>query len=229
MYSSTHTGGPRKARLITSITAAAATVIAMLVMAPAAHAAETPSDPAPVVEISAEEQANLDALLAASDTSGEVAVFDVDRALELGADQSAVQEFAAGFVESGGTLAAAASTTATEISKGTESSAMALAACRGKNGFTGYYWFGPQTAMDSCNTSALINGITLAAAGGGTYAAASALTVAGLPAAAVVGVISGILGIGVAFLNICKDTSSVNAIYLNGGVAGVVPPSCWAQ
>lgn len=161
--------------------------------------------------------------------SGEVAVFDVDRALALGADENAVQEFAAGFVESGGTLAPNASTKAAQMSESTETSAMALAACRGKNGFTGDYWFGPQTAMDSCNTSALINGITLAAAGGGTYAAASALTVAGLPGGAVVGVISGILGIGVAFLNICKDTSSVNAVYLNGGVAGAVPPSCWAQ
>ncbi|WP_156376734.1 hypothetical protein [Yonghaparkia sp. Root332] len=225
MNSSTKTRG----RLIASITAATATVLAMLVMAPAANAAEGAADPAPRVEISAEEQANLDALLAASDNSGDVAVFDIDQALALGADATATQEYAASFVEAGGTLAPTESSSAADVAKGTEAGAMALAACRGKNGFTGYYWFGSQTAMNSCNTQALINGITLAAAGGGTYAAASALTVAGLPAAAVVGVIAGILGIGVAFLNICKDTSSVNAIYLNGGVAGVVPPSCWAQ
>ncbi|CAN5286771.1 hypothetical protein BH09ACT3_BH09ACT3_12350 [soil metagenome] len=88
----THTRAPRKARLITSITTATATVLPMLIMAPAAHAAETPVDPAPVVEIPAAEQANLDALLAASDNTDAVAVFDVDRALELGADQEAVRE-----------------------------------------------------------------------------------------------------------------------------------------
>ncbi len=231
MYSTTTKRGSRgKARVITSITAATATVLAMLVMAPAANAAEAPVEPVSApAEISAEEQANLDALLAASDNTGDVAVFDVDQALALGADEVATQEFATTFVEAGGTLADSASAESAKIAESSEASAMAVAACRGKTGFTGYYWFGPQTALDSCLTTTFINGIAVAAAGGGTYAAASALTVAGLPAAAVVGVVAAVLGLGVAFLTICKDTSSVNAIYLNGGVAGVVPPSCWAQ
>ncbi|MFC6355171.1 hypothetical protein [Luethyella okanaganae] len=230
MYPPTQARGPRnKARLITSITAATATALAMLFMAPAANAAEAPIEPPPVVEISAEEQANLDALLAASDNSGDVAVFDVDQALQLGADEAATQRYASAFVESGGTLAAGLSSVAADIARGTQAGAMALAACLGQTGFTGYYWFGPQTALDSCLTTAFINGIALAAAGGGVYAAASALTVAGLPAAAVTGVVAAVLGLGVVFLTICKDTSSVNAIYLNGGIPGVVPPSCWAQ
>lgn len=37
------------------------------------------------------------------------------------------------------------------------------------------------------------------------------------------------LALGERFLNIGKDTSSLNTIYLNGGVPGVVVPSCWAQ
>lgn len=53
--------------------------------------------------------------------------------------------------------------------------------------------------------------------------------VAGLPSSAVGGVVSAVLALGVGFLNICKDTSSLNAIYLNGGVPGVVIPRCWAQ
>lgn len=225
MNSSTKTRG----RLITSITAATATVLAMLVMAPAANAAEAPADPAPQVEISAEEQANLDALLAASDNSGDVAVFDIDQAIKLGADQDATQQYASAWVESGGTIVGAAGPESADIAKGTEASAMALAVCRGKTGFTGYYWFGPQNALDSCLTQTFINAIGVAAAGGGTYAAISALTVAGLPQAAVVGVVAAVLGLGVAFLNICKDTSSIGAIYLNGGIPGAVSPSCWAQ
>lgn len=230
MYSSIKMRGSRsKGRLITSITAATATILAMLAVAPAANAADVPVDPVPVYEIPAAEQANLDALLAASDNTGDVAVFDVDRALELGADETATEEFAVSFVEAGGTLAPSESTVAADAAMSSKAGAMALAACRGNTGFTGYYWFGPQTAMDSCLTTGFINGIALAAAGGGTYAAASALTVAGLPLAAVTGVIAGVLGVGIVFLTICKDTSSIGAIYLNGGIPGAVPPSCWAQ
>lgn len=62
-------------------------------------------------------------------------------------------------------------------SSSTEAQAMALAACRGKNGFTSCYRFGPQTAMNSCNTQALIDGITLAAGpAAGLTPRASALT-----------------------------------------------------
>ncbi len=230
MYPSTKTRKSRsKRRLVASLATTMATILAMLLAAPAANAADAPADPAPVAEISPEERANLDVLLAASDNTGDVPVFDIDQALRLGADQAAAQEYASAFVESGGTLAPSQSTDAADIARGIVASTGALAACRGATGFTGYYWFGPQTALDSCLTTSFINGIALAAAGGGTYAAASALTVAGLPASAVVGVVAAVLGLGVVFLNICKDTSSVNAIYLNGGVAPGIPPSCWAQ
>ena len=185
----------RPTRLITSIAAAAATVVAMLVMAPAAN----------------------------------VAVFDIDHAIQLGADQEATQQYASAWVEAGGTIVGMSAAASANIAKSTEASAMTLAACRGTTGFTGFYWFGPQTGLDSCLTQTFINAIGVAAAGGGTYAAISALTVAGLPQGAVVGVVAAVLGLGVAFLNVCRDTSSINAIYLNGGIPGAVPPSCWAQ
>ncbi|BAJ74552.1 outer membrane protein [Microbacterium testaceum StLB037] len=231
MYADTTRRAPRhRARVITSLTAATVTVLGMLFAAPAANAAEPAAEPAPAVaELPAAEQANLDALLAASDTSGEVPVFNIDDALARGADRAATEQFAATFVQTGGTLTGTSSPESATISESSSVVALAAADCRGRTGFTGYYWFGPQTALDSCLTTTLINGISIAAAGGGVYTAASALTVAGLPSSAVVGVVSAVLALGVVFLNVCKDTSSINAIYLNGGVPGVVSPSCWAQ
>lgn len=213
----------------TSVMTVAVTVLALFSGSPA-HAVDTPADPAETVAtIPAAERANLDAVLAASDNSGDTAVFDIDRALELGADEAAAEEFALAFVASGGVLADTSSAGSEQLKLKASMTVSAKAACRGRTGYTGYYWFGPQSALDSCLTTGLINGIGIAAAGGGTYTAASALTVAGLPSSAVVGVVSAVLALGVAFLTVCRDTSSLGAMYLNGGVPGVVAPSCWAQ
>jgi hypothetical protein len=80
----------------------------------------------------------------------------------------------------------------------------------------------------TCATSAFINGIVIAAAGGGVYTATAALTGVGLPSSAVVGVVSAVMALGVGFLNICRDASSNGAIYLNGG-SPVAPPTCWGR
>lgn len=179
-------------------------------------------------ESAAAASANLNALLNATEQRT-VPVFSVERALSLGASGYSIDQYAASFVISGGILANSSTSDGKQLSQ--EASARAqyvLRACRGANAFTGMYWFGPQLALNSCSTNALVNGLTIAAAGGGTYAAAAALTGVGLPAGAVVGVVSGLLGVGVGILSWCRDASSIGAIYLNGG-SPIAPPTCWAQ
>lgn len=208
----------------------ASLLAAMLMIAtPGIAQAQTSDGAAETRVLTAEETSNLEALAAATTHESSV-VFNADRALEFGASTDAVAEYGATFDALGGEVLAVESTLNAQLGAAARSDIVTAAAtCRGKNGYSGTYWFGPQVALDECNTGALINGIAIAAGGGGTYVAASALTVAGLPAAAVVGVVSGILGLGVVFLNVCRDASGVNAIYLNGGVPSVVPPSCWGQ
>lgn len=189
------------------------------VPAPAAHDA---------TQLSAEEVANINALTAAT-VNEPSTVFNAELALQLGASNDSIVAYGAGFIASGGSLASASTSGGQELTRSSSADAQDLmAACSGATRYIGMYWFGPQVAMNSCITNNLISGISLAAAGGGLYVAASALTVAGLPSAAVVGVISSILAIGVIFLIICRDNSSNGAIYLNGGI-GTIPPSCWGQ
>jgi hypothetical protein len=178
------------------------------------------------VELSPEEVANVDALLAASRNDGELSFSPVEASL-LGASDESIIEYGGVLVALGAQLEGSASNlTAAIIDRAQQVEAVS---CVGRIGYTGTYWFGRQFAANSCNTGALINGLTIAAGGGGVYAAVSALTAVGLPAAAVVGTISAILVVGIGFLQVCRDTSSINAIYLNTGIPGVVVPSCWAQ
>lgn len=74
------------------------------------------------------------------------------------------------------------------------------AACRGRNGYTGTYWFGAQYAANSCCTPAIIHGVILAGFGVGTYAAAAALTGIGLPLSEISGVIAALIGLGAGVL-----------------------------
>ena len=181
----------------------------------AARSTAVASEGAP---LTAEEISNLEALTSASkDDAGPV--FDAELAGLLGASDASIVEFSDGFVAAGGRL---------ELPSAGERLA-AVNACSGSSGFTGWYWFGPQTAMNSCQTDLLMAGIGTAIAGGGLYMAASALTVAGLPSTAVVGVATAVVAVGLGFLSICKAASSNGAIYLNGGIPGLVSPSCWGQ
>lgn len=168
--------------------------------------------------LTAEEISNLEALTSASkDDAGPV--FDAELAGELGASVASIAEYSDGFVAAGGRLA--------QPSAGERPAA--VNACNGGSGFTGWYWFGPQVAMNSCQTDLLMAGIGTAIAGGGLYTLSSALTVAGLPSSAVVGVATGVVALGLGFLSICKAASSNGAIYLNGGIPGIIVPSCWGQ
>jgi hypothetical protein len=203
---------------------AAAALFMGLAVSPANASPMDSSEKAQAVrQLSAEELHNLDALLAATNT--DELEFSPTDASQLGASAEAIEEYGATFVAVGGVLDESSSGLADTIEL---AAPMALAAaCQGRNGYTGAYWFGLQYAANSCNTGALINGISLAVAGGAAYSAAAALTAIGLPAGAITGAVTAIVGVGLAFLVICRDTSSIGALYLNTG--GVTPPTCWAQ
>lgn len=190
-----------------------------------ANAADSPTA-AESVGITADERANLGALIAATENSDPTAVsFDAQLALELGASDDAITQYGAAFETRDGDQPATDASTARQATAQVQA---AWTACGGYSGYIGLYWFGSQIALNSCATDAFINGISLAAAGGGGYAAASALTVAGLPSSAVVGVVAAVLALGIVFLNICRDSSSNGAIYLNGS-SPLAPPTCWGQ
>ncbi|WP_130178722.1 hypothetical protein [Cryobacterium sp. SO1] len=202
--------------------------LALLLGFGAPVAANAAAEAPPTSALPASETANLEALLAASHT-GDHTSFDAALASTLGASDASIVEYSTSFVAAGGTLADVTTAHASALTQDAATEGLAaLAACEGTSGYTGLYWFGSQVALDSCGTSAFINGVGIAAAGGGVYAAASALTVAGLPAAAVVGVVAAVAALGVGFLNICRDASGTGSIYLNGG-SPLAPPTCWGQ
>ncbi|MGL4340435.1 MAG: hypothetical protein ACRCSP_08465 [Rhodoglobus sp.] len=178
------------------------------------------------VTLTNEEISNLEALTSATKNSDAGPVFDAALALKLGATQSSISGFSAGLNAGVGRLTKARVSEDTTQEQGVLAAARA---CSGASGFTGYYWFGPQIAMDSCQTDLLQAGIGIALAGGGVYTAASALTAAGLPAAAVIGVVTAVIGLGLGFVSLCKAASSHGGIYLNGGIPGIIAPSCWGQ
>lgn len=205
-------------------------LLASTLMAAPAHASEAPQpDTAPVtseVQLSAEQKADLQSLLAGIEsTSG---VFHADRALAAGVSESDVADFAASFEASGGTVSDLPSTTKSEISAQGKQIAMAAASCKGSRGYTGFYGWGWQFALNSCDTDLLI----AAVGGAGTsYAALGGLIAVGgvtAPAGAVTIAVGGIIAAGAVPLSICKAASyGKKAIFLNAYIGGGI--GCWGQ
>lgn len=191
--------------------------------------APTPA-PTPHRVLTAAEIANMNALLAATPNNSEGApVFDAGLARSLGASEDAISQYGLAFASAGGNLTSASSLKVQRLSSALTADALARASrCRGSSGYTGLYWFGPQLALNSCDTTSFIDGINIAVGGGGVYVALSLIRALGIPGTIAATVISAVIALGSGFLTWCKDHSSIGAIYLNGG-SPLSPPTCWEQ
>jgi hypothetical protein len=191
--------------------------------------APTPA-PTPHRVLTAAEIANMDALLAATPNNSEgVPVFEAGLARSLGASKDAISQYGLAFASAGGNLTSASSLNGPKLTSALSMGILARASkCRGSSGFTGMYWFGPQLAMNSCDTTSFIDAINIAAAGGGVYAALSLIKLLGIPGTIAATVIGAVLALGSAFMSWCQRDSSIAAIYLNGG-SPISPPTCWEQ
>jgi len=160
--------------------------------------------------------------LLTSATDREARTFDSDEAVAAGVDEQAVAEYAAAFQNTAGLPSEG------QDSRVMPGSTTTVAACTGKRGYTGFYGWGWQTALNSCETNLLIG--AMGAGGGGAYAISGVLVAAGVPApaAAVTAAVGGLITAGVGVVSVCKAASyTKNAIYLDAFVTGGV--GCWGQ
>lgn len=217
-------------KLTTLTVAAAVAAAAMLTVASPANAATLPP-PAPsastslqdsgaAAEISQDDidQGNLAGSFVAQ--SNEQSVFDYGAAVAAGVRTDFAADFATGVVAGGGEITNAPA----DVSAGSTAEAatiLAAAACSGRNG-SGVYWWGWQTALDSCNTSVLINAMW---AGAGVAALAGIISSETGVGAAAGGIAAAALTIGAGALGICASWG--NGIYWNTLYTGT--PFCWGQ
>lgn len=189
----------------------------------------TEANPAngPEAQLSAADAALLTQLEAATNTS--TGTFDAQAALAAGADPSAVADFAATYSSAGRSVVHLDAGTANLVSPAATDIVAAAATCSGARGYTGFWGWGWQTALDSCDTDLLMTSI---AGGGGGIAAVggviAAATGPGAPAGGIVAAAGGLVAAGAGIIAICKAASrEKQAIYLNVYVTGSV--GCWGQ
>lgn len=221
---------PTLRKLATLTVAATVAAAAMLTVASPAMAA-TPSELAPVSH--AVHQAD-DATPKASQedidngnlagtfvtTSDGVARFDFGAAVAAGVPATFAADFASGVVAGGGEITNAPADVST-ASQAKGAQMLSVASCSGHNGY-GQYWWGWQTATDSCVTSAIINSIW---AGAGIAALAGILSSETGVGAAAGAIAAAALTIGAGALGVCASWG--NGIYWNTLYTGT--PFCWGQ
>ena len=174
----------------------------------------------------AAEQEMLEKLVAATDLDNQV--FDAAAALDSGVGDSAVADYAAAYQTQGSVVNLPAVTQA-EASEAGLSIAAAASSCTGARGYTGFWGWGWQTALNSCDTDLLMAAIAgtggVTAGVGGVIAAA---TGPGAPVGGIVAAAGGLIAAGSGIILICKNASyDYKAIYLNVFVTGGV--GCWGQ
>lgn len=173
----------------------------------------------PPVTLTAEQRADVNGILAATDTGS--GTFSAADAVAAGASEQAAADAgaiysAAGWVVTGGTVSP---------SESANVSAAQLAACSGFSGPHGWYFpWGSQFGLDSCQTSQLIASVGLGAAGAGAVTAILVATGAGAIAG---GIVTAVIALGAAAFTACQAYSSNGAIWLNLGGSPAV--SCWGQ
>lgn len=226
---------PRRRRL--SGLAGTATALAVVVgfaLAPsAAQASETTAPPSasapatgPEASLSAADQAELETLLAATDSA--TGTFDATKALGAGASEQAVADFATSYEAAGQHVTGLDEPLRAQTSEAGERVAAAASSCTGDRGYTGFYGWGWQWALNSCDTDLLM--AALAGGGGAVAAVGGIISAAGVtaPAGAVTAAAGGLVAAGAGVVGICKAASyEKKAIYLNAFVTGSV--GCWGQ
>lgn len=188
----------------------------------AAATAAEPSAPVSHSTMSPEQTASLEALLSANDSS--TRTFTVAHATTAGAAPQDVADFSAMLKLSGWTVVgetvAAPSIAAAEV-------VTTFASCTGNRGYTGFYGWGWQWALNSCDTDLLIQ--ALLAGGGGTAAVGGVLTAVGIaPAGGITAAVGALIAAGAGPIQVCKTASyGAHAIYLNVFATGSI--GCWGQ
>lgn len=172
-------------------------------------------------QLTAAQQAEIDAVVIATDSDGQT--FHTDVAREAGADEAAIADYAVILADAGWTIDGHYTSVLAS-----DTAIMAVAACTGVSKYNGYFFpIGYQWALNSCDTDTFIAALKVIVAGGSGVAAVALLTKVGAPVAAVSAAVAAIAGIGVAVTELCKTASPKKAVYINSG--GTVPPSCWGQ
>lgn len=186
--------------------------------------------PVPAAEavLSEAQIAELEALYESTDSASRT--FDAAAAVASGATEQGTADYASVLVAEGWAVQGET----VEPTAATQSIASALAACTGRSGYTGYYGWGWQWGLNSCQTDTLIAAVNLGAGGAtavGAVFAAIGLIPGAAPVAVPVAVVSGAVAAVIAYgslgLNVCKTASyGVHAIYLNLYYTSV---RCWGQ
>ena len=221
-------------KLAVTITGLALVVSAGLAGSPASasepEASSPPSADAPLLgpesSLTADQRVELEALVAATDPA--TAVFDADEALGAGVSDTAVADFAAAYQARGLGVSNLSPEVQGKTTAAGELIAASASSCTGARGYTGFYGWGWQFALNSCDTDLLI--AALAGGGGATAAVGGVISAAGVtaPAGAVTAAVGGLIVAGAGVVGICKAASyDAKAIYLNAFVIGNI--GCWGQ
>lgn len=200
--------------------------------APASATEPVEPEPTPVATeesvLSDEQAAELELLYGATDPAARA--FDADLAVASGASPEGTADYAAVLTAEGWDVRGET----VDPSAGAREVAGVAAACTGVSGYTGYYGWGWQWGLNSCQTDTLIAAVFQGAGGaaaiGGVFAAIGLIPAAapvGIPAAVISGAVGGVIAFGGLSLTTCKTASyGVHAIYLNLYYASV---GCWGQ
>ena len=153
--------------------------------------------------------------------NGGVSVFDYSAAVRSGVPAPEALKFAEGMKAGGGNVLGAPSTLAAQSAALSQVVQAAKSQCHGRNAHSTYWW-GNQIALDSCNTSVLINSVW---AGAGLSALGGIISAATGAGAALGAIAAAVLTVGAGALGICASWG--NGIYLNQLWTG--QPGCWGQ
>jgi hypothetical protein len=201
----------------------AAAIAAMLVASgfiasPAVAATATPT---PIQPPTSSEIAQVSLAGQSVAVKGSVHIFDYAGAVKAGVSASEALKFAEGMTAGGGTVVGGPSNLAVKSFALSQAIQAARSQCHGRNGHSTYWW-GNQIAIDSCNTSVLINAVW---AGAGLSALGGIISAATGAGAALGAIAAAVLTVGAGALGICASWG--NGIYLNQLWTG--QPGCWGQ
>lgn len=147
----------RHLRPVAALAAAALLAGGLLTSSPATAAENPASSPSaqhpldgPVSQLSAAEERALSRLESATDTA--TGVFDAEAALAAGVSASDVADYAATYTAAGNDVVGMTSSVDAQTTPQARTVAAAAATCSGARGYTGFWGWGWQTALDSCDT-----------------------------------------------------------------------------
>lgn len=192
-----------------------------VVASPADAATAFPVKPSGNQTTSAAQVALVDLEIKSVSVMGGVSVFDYSAAVRLGVPAPEALKFAEGMKAGGGNVLGGPSTLAAQSAALSQAVQSATSQCHGRNARSTYWW-GNQIALDSCNTSVLINSIW---AGAGISAIAGLISAWTVGGGAVGALGAAILTVGAGALGICASWG--HGIYLNQVWTG--QPGCWGQ